>query len=175
MPERTIIELKISDGTDLLYDFELFPSGEYGFNYLGNNVDGRRESKVMLYDTKAECASDMAQNIKNQVLVALGQPEEGETLPQESDAVDGDLEIIAPSLTQTAKRMIQTRLSEAHIEDMNPSEKIIFNLEGIKKRIYKIRELLPAVEELVSDCRTRAEVVDVLIDNPDDHEEDENA
>ena len=57
------------------------------------------------------------------------------------------------------------------IEDMSDAEKIIFNLEGIKKRIYKIRELLPAVEELVSDCATMAEVVDVLIDSEEDHEE----
>ena len=74
---RADIKLTIGDlGIDLEYHFELYPSGEYGFAYRGDNVDGWRESRVMLYSTKAECVSDMAQNIKNQVLVALGQPEE---------------------------------------------------------------------------------------------------
>ena len=71
------IKLTMGDlGIDLEYYFELFPSGEYGFGLRTDDVDGRRETKVMLYDTKAECAADMAQNIKNQVLVAFDQPEE---------------------------------------------------------------------------------------------------
>ena len=49
------------------------------------------------------------------------------------------------------------------IEDMSNAETIELNLEGIQRRICKIRELLPAIESLVTECRTRAEVVDVLM------------
>ena len=74
--ERAKIKLTMGDlGIDLEYYFELFPSGEYGFAYRRDNADVRRETKVMLYSTKAECVSDMAQNIMNQVLAALGQPQ----------------------------------------------------------------------------------------------------
>ena len=73
----TDIELKIGAlGIDLKYHFELYPNSKYGFNYLGHNVNGRCETRVMTYSTESECISDMAQNIKNQVLYALGLPEE---------------------------------------------------------------------------------------------------
>lgn len=54
--------------TDLLYHLELYPDGKYGFSYSGYDGSGRRDTRVMVYDTKAECVDDMAQNIKNHVL-----------------------------------------------------------------------------------------------------------
>lgn len=73
----TDINLKSGDlEIDLRYHFELYPDGKYGFSYSGYDGNRRCETRVMAYDTKAECVSDMAQNIKNQVLDALGQPEE---------------------------------------------------------------------------------------------------
>ena len=75
--DKMDISLKIGDlGVDLRYHFELYPNGKYGFSYSGYEGDRRCETRVMVYTTRSECASDMAQNIKNQVLIALGQPEE---------------------------------------------------------------------------------------------------
>ena len=80
MTDRADIKLTMGDlGVDLWYTLELYPSGmygKYGFSYRRDDADGRCETKVKTYDTKAECVSDMAQNIKNHVLFALGQPEE---------------------------------------------------------------------------------------------------
>ena len=74
---RSKINLKIEGSqANLLYDFELYPNGKYGFSYSGYHGDRRCETRVFAYATKAECVSDMAQNIKNQVLVSLGQLEE---------------------------------------------------------------------------------------------------
>ena len=75
--DKTDISLKIGDlGVDLRYHFELYPNGKYGFSYSGYNGNRSYETKIIVYTTRSECASDMTQNIKNQVLIALGQPEE---------------------------------------------------------------------------------------------------
>lgn len=62
---------------DLDYHFELFPNGKYGFSFRGHDGNGKRSLMLSVYDKKSECVSDMAWYIKNQVLAALGQPEEG--------------------------------------------------------------------------------------------------
>ena len=75
MRSKIILKIEVSE-TNLLYDFELYPNGVYGFSFSGHNGGRRCETRVFTYATKAECVSDMAQNIKNQVLDALDQPKE---------------------------------------------------------------------------------------------------
>ena len=72
---KIILKIEVSE-TNLLYDFELYPNGEYGFSYSGYDGNRKCDTRVHVYTTEAECVSDMAHNIKNQILDALGQPEE---------------------------------------------------------------------------------------------------
>lgn len=75
--EQMDILLNIADlRMGLRYRFYSYPDGNYGFRCSGFDGNGGRNTRSVVYATKAGCASDIAQNIKNHVLVALGQPEE---------------------------------------------------------------------------------------------------
>ena len=71
-----------ADGLHVNFTAELYPSGEWGFCWGELDDSGTKfsrdglQSKVSIYDNRAECLVDMAHCVKNFILRKAGLPEE---------------------------------------------------------------------------------------------------
>ena len=78
-----MIDFRFNDGHghETRYQYQQFPDGKFGFCWAVRapgwvHGDPSKQSKVYLYEDETECKRDLAHNLKNRALLALGLPEE---------------------------------------------------------------------------------------------------